>query len=454
MNRKVSVAEVFDTSGFTLYQFLVCSMCFLVTFLDGFDISTIALAAPKMAEYLHAKPSALGIAMSAGQFGPLIGAIVLGTLADRFGRKWMLAISALIFGIFTWMTASITSVEQLALYRFLAGLGLGGAVPNALAFGSEYAPARSRSTFVTTMYAGMPGGGVLCGFASMWFIPHLGWQSVFVLGGVIPVAIAILVGLALPESLDFLVRQGKAEKRIRKIVGRIAPQLANDPGIELVSSEKKLPSVPVKSLFTEGRAFTTVLLWIGLTASLYTLWVMTSWAPMLLKMAGAASVQQYLFESTAVGFGAIASALFVGRLMDRVNQYRVLAIGYVVGFLCLSAFGMCASCSFLVVVTTAILCGIFLNGSHTGFLALVTTSYPPSMRGTGTGWAYAIAKIGAMAAPAVGGILLSRNWSAGWICTTNAAACLVAAMVALILGGRAFTAVAKKKPEIALDVKA
>src|SRR5208282_5870748 len=123
----------------------------------------------------------LGLALSAGQFGPLIGAIVLGSLADRWGRKWMLFISALFFGVFTLCTAYITSVPQLALFRFLAGLGLGGAVPNALAFGSEYAPARSRQGIVATMYAGMPAGSVVGALSAVFLLPYYGWQSVFLL---------------------------------------------------------------------------------------------------------------------------------------------------------------------------------------------------------------------------------------------------------------------------------
>lgn len=127
--RTISVSEVFDTNRFTSYQFLVCGLCFLVTFLDGFDLTVIGVALPKMADFLHIKPGAFGLALAAGQFGPLIGSIVLGSLADRFGRKWMLFVSALIFGVFTLMTATITSVGQVALYRFLGGLG-GWAAPS------------------------------------------------------------------------------------------------------------------------------------------------------------------------------------------------------------------------------------------------------------------------------------------------------------------------------------
>ena len=141
-NRQVTVSEVFETGGFTSYQLLVCFLCFFVMVLDGFDLFVIGVALPKMAAFLHVKPGALGLALSAGQFGPLVGSVALGMLGDRWGRKGMLLLSALFFGIFSIMTAYITSPGELALYRFLAGLGLGGAVPNALTFGSEYAPAR------------------------------------------------------------------------------------------------------------------------------------------------------------------------------------------------------------------------------------------------------------------------------------------------------------------------
>ena len=221
-NKTTSVSEVFDASRFTAYQYLVCSLCFLVVLFDGFDLTVAGVALPKIADFLHAKPSALGLALSAGQFGPVIGAIIFGTLADRFGRKWMLLISGFVFAVFTGMTVTITSVEHLALYRFLAGLGLGGAVPNALAFGSEYAPARARATLITTMYAGVPAGAMIGGLSAAWLIPHLGWQSLFVLGGAVPIIICIVMALFLPESLEFMVRRGKDITRIRKIVSRIS----------------------------------------------------------------------------------------------------------------------------------------------------------------------------------------------------------------------------------------
>lgn len=441
-SRTISIGEIFDTSQFTSYQFLVCSLCFLVTFLDGFDLTVIGVALPKIADYLHSKPDALGLALAAGQFGPLIGAIVLGMLADRWGRKWMLFISAIIFGVFTLLTAFITSVEQLALYRFLAGLGLGGAVPNALAFGSEYAPSRMRSTVVTAMYAGMPAGATLGALSAVFLLPHYGWQSLFLLGGGVPIAIGLTVALLLPESLEFLVRQEKDKTKIRKIVAKIAPALAADETVEFRSTGKKLPGVPVKHLFLEGRGVITVLLWVALIGSLYSLWILTSWAPTLLRKSGA-SIQQYSLAFACLHFGAFLATIFIGRLMDKVNPYRVLQIGFTLGCLSLVAFGLTASGSFIVVAVLSVVCGMFINGSNAGLLAVATLSYPPAMRASGIGWAYAVGKVGAMIAPAMGGYLLTQNWTVSQICSSNALVGLFVAALVMILQWRIASAAAR-----------
>ena len=232
------------------------------------------------------------MAVGAGQIGPLVGAIVLGMLADRLGRKRMLFICALIFGLFTWLTSYITSVEQLAACRLLAGIGLGGAIPNALSFGCEYAPSRLRASLTTMMWAGMPIGSIIGGLSAAYLLPVFGWQSLFFVGGVAPMLIGVLVALFLPESLAFLVRQGTDTARIRKIVARIAPALAADETVQIYSSEQKLAGAPVKHLFTEGRTVGTLLLWVLFFFSFYLLWIMLSWAPTLLRQSGA-TIRQY-----------------------------------------------------------------------------------------------------------------------------------------------------------------
>ena len=451
-SRSVSISEVFDASRFTAYQYLVCSLCFLVVLFDGFDLTIAGVALPKIAEFLHSKPSALGLALAAGQIGPVIGAFVLGTLADRFGRKSMLLISGLIFAVFTGLTVTITSVEHLALYRFLAGVGLGGAVPNALTFGSEYAPTRLRATLITTMYAGVPAGAMIGGLSAAWLIPHLGWQSLFVLGAAVPIVICLIMAAFLPESLEFLVRQGKDKIRVRKIVSRISPALGNDKEVEFVSGGKKLPGVPVKHLFMEGRAATTIVWWVIVILATYMVWILVSWATTLLHKSGA-TVLQYSLGFAAIMLGNIVAAVFIGRLMDKVNPFRVLQIGFILAFLALTTFGFAAgSHSLLVIVAASFICGLFINGAQAGALAAATTAYPPAIRGTGIGWAYAIAKMGGVGAPAVGGFLLSLNWGVSKICFWQALIGLfITALLLVMQGPLAAAAQASKAAEKGLE---
>ena len=420
---------------------MVCFLCFLVTFLDGFDLTMIGVTLPKMAESLGVKPGALGLALSAGMFGPILGAIVLGMLADRFGRKWMLVISAMFFGIFTFMIAYIHSPQEMALYRFLAGIGLGGAVPNALAFGSEFAPSNKRASIITTMYAGMPGGSVAAAIAAIWLIPNYGWQSLYMIGGAVPVLIAILTAIALPESVEFMVKQGrpKDKTRILDIVRKITPALAADKEVEFISTEKKTPGVPVKYLFKNGRAMVTIFLWIAMIGSLYSMWVLTTWAPALMKKSGA-SVQQYSMAIAGLHFGAFLATIFIGRVMDKLNPFYALAVGFTLSCFSLAAFGQVAGASFGIVFMMAFLSGVLNNGSNNGFVAVPGIFYPVSIRGTGIGWAYAVGKVGAMLAPLVGGLLLGMNWSIAKICGVQALVPLLVAMLMLVLHGFVKTA--------------
>ena len=426
-SRKVSVREMLDASKFTPYQAWVCVLCFLAVVLDGFDLTIIGVTLPKIKESLNASSGALGIAVGAGLIGPLVGAIFLGMSADRWGRKRTLWISALIFGVFTLLTAFITSVEQLAVCRFLAGIGLGGAIPNALAFGCEYAPSRLRASLSTAMWAGMPGGSVIGSLFAAYLLSGYGWQSLFFVGGILPIIVALVVALLLPESLEFLVRRGTGTGQIRKIVSRISPTLAADPEVEFYSNERKLPGMPVKHLFTRGFALTTILLWVLFFIAFYFLWILLAWAPTFLRQSGA-SPQQYSIGYACIHLGAFVACLIIGRLMDTFNPFRTLTIAFVIAFLSMVAFGLFSGGSFLAVALVCVLAGAFINGANGGLVGLCTFSYPVDVRGTGVGWAYAIGKVGSLFGPVVGGYLIDMKWSVSEICIWNS-------FVGLILAG-------------------
>ncbi|SDO98226.1 MFS transporter [Desulforhopalus singaporensis] len=450
----VRIGNIFKDLPFTSFQYRICIFCFLVCFLDGFDLTIIGVTLPKIAEYLGASHEALGFALGAGQFGPLVGAIFLGMLADRLGRKWMLCVSVFIFGIFTLLTPTISDAGQLGLYRFLAGIGLGGAIPNGLAIASEYAPAKSRSFIVATMYAGMPAGAMTGGFAAAYIIPNMGWQHMYYLGGWAPIVLGCFIAPLLPESLEFLASRGKLgdQEKIRSIVAKISPDIICNGPVRFINTVAVKPGVPIKRLFTEGRAATTLLLWIVCSGALYLLWVLNTWSPTLLKNSGA-TVQQYSFAYSLLCFGAMISSLFVGWTMDRINPFRVLQTGFVFAAFSLIAFGIGAeSGSFAVIAILSVVCGIFINGSQTGTLAVATLSYPADIRATAIGWAYAVAKIGAMMAPVAGGYMLAAEWPVTKICSANALmGFFTAVMVFLLhyqLSGRCFTTSANEEEQL------
>ena len=430
--RAVSITDVLDSSPFTPYQVLVGILCFCCTLLDGFNLTVIGVAVPKIAEYLRVNPPALGVAMSAGQLGPLIGAALLGMLADRVGRKRMLVACALTFGLFTLLCAFVTSASEVALFRFIAGLGMGGAVPTAIAFGTEYVPTRSRATLATAMYAGVPAGATISGLAAVYLLPHFGWQSLFIMGGAIPVVIAMVMAILFPESLTFLMRRGDNIK-VRRIITHIAPDLGKDKDIEFCSTDIRRPGVPVKHLFLEGRARTTVLLWICFFVGYYLTYLMLSWAPMLLRKSGA-STEQYSLAFALINFGSAVATVTVGRLMDKARHpHRILQGGFVLGFLSLVTFGRFATSPFLVIATMSVLCGFFIAGTVSGLVALVTLSYPNDLTGSAVGWAYAIGRSGAALAPLVGGILIGLNWTVFEICGSSAVDALIIVGIIAIL---------------------
>jgi MFS transporter, AAHS family, 4-hydroxybenzoate transporter len=444
-NREVSVREVLDGAGFTPYQIWVCFLCFCVVLLDGFDLTVIGVTLPKIAEYLNSSPSALGLAVGAGQIGPLIGALALGMLADRFGRKRMLILSAFIFGTFTFLTAYITSVEQLAICRLLAGIGLGGAIPNALAFGCEYAPSRLRASITTAMWAGMPVGSMIGGLLASKLLKYYGWQSLFFVGGIAPIIVALMAAMLLPESLEFLVRQGRDKLRIDKILSKIAPAIVDDKKIRICASDVQLSGASVKHLFTQGRSFTTAVLWVTFFLSFYLIWILLSWAPTLLKKSGA-SPEQYSLAFACINIGSAIATITIGRMMDQSNPFRALKLAHVLAFVAMIVFGLFAGSTFVVVAAVSVVTGFFVFGSNSGLVALATVSYPLDIRGSGIGWAYGIGKVGSLLAPVIGGVLLSRNWSVALICSVNAVvALLIVAAIAILQRRLAAAAVGRRE---------
>jgi AAHS family 4-hydroxybenzoate transporter-like MFS transporter len=430
---RVDTRQLIDQNPFSEYQIWIFAMCFAIATIDGFDSIMIGAAVPGMMKNLKLTPVDVSWIFFLQALGVIAGAIVLGPLADRIGRKHLLIASTLIFGFFSLMIAFSTSFTEVAIYRCLSGVGLGGAVPAALAFGCEYAPQRMRATITTGIWLALPLGGMLSGFVGIWLIPQYGWTILFLIGGIVPLIVAVLAYMLLPESLSYMSARGGDQAAMRRIAVRIAPELAKQPDAEFYSSEKKEPGVPVAHLFMEGRAVTTLLLWAVFFLSFFIMIFFVSWSPTLLTKLGATQ-QQASGTLVAWNIGSMLATLIIGRLIDKTGYFRVLPWAFVVIALAVWATGALMTQSYMVVAGMIALVGFFVGGSNSGLMALAATSYPVSMRSTGVGWAYGVGgRTGAMAGPFLAGVLLQNGWSASEICYVMGVPMLLGCVVLLVL---------------------
>src|SRR5882724_8062928 len=226
----IDVAAFIDAQPVGGFQIRLLLTCAAVLFLDGFDTQAIGYVAPALAKEWGLSKGSLGPVFSAGLFGLMIGALVFGPLADRIGRRKIIIFSTLAFGIGTLATSIIDDVDSLLAIRFLTGLGLGGAMPNAVAMTSEFSPRRRRATMVMIMFCGFSIGAALGGFLAAALIPQFGWRSVFVVGGVAPLLLVPILVLRLPESVRFLALTGRAHERVAELLGFIGPEGCVRPG--------------------------------------------------------------------------------------------------------------------------------------------------------------------------------------------------------------------------------
>jgi AAHS family 4-hydroxybenzoate transporter-like MFS transporter len=397
-----------NENPFTKYQWMILVLCFITVAMDGFDTAIIGFIASDLVQEWGVQKSALGPVMSAALVGLAVGALTAGPMADRIGRKKVLILSIVVFGGFSLLTAAATSLNQLTLLRFLTGLGLGAAMPNAATLMSEYAPERRRSLLVNLMFVGFPIGSSLGGFISAWLIPQYGWQSVLILGGVMPLILAVVLIFLLPESVRYLVAKNKSQQQVATILRRIAP-IAADTRFVL----HETGGVPDKSalgvIFSPRYALGTVMLCLTYFMGLLIFYLLTSWLPLLIRETGA-SMSQASIITALFPLGGGIGVLILGALMDKFNPNKVVAVGWLLTgvFVCLVGF---STSSLVLMGVMVFIAGSIMNGAQSSMPALAAGFYPTQGRATGVAWMLGIGRFGGILGAFSGVFLMQAQLS-------------------------------------------
>lgn len=405
MASAIDVAAAIDQRPLSSLQFRVIVLCILVAIIDGFDAQAIAFVAPLVAKDVNVPVSTFGPIFGAGTLGLTLGALSLPPLADRFGRRLLTILACVIFGVLSLVTVYVGSFGELALIRFLTGIGVGSATPNVVALALEYAPKRMRAFLVTVVTGGFPLGAVLGGIVSAQMIPVWGWHAVFYLGGIVPLMLAVVLIAALPESIRFLVNREIEPTKIASYLRSIAPDLKVSTDARFFIPETRLEGFPIRHLLADGRAGMTVLIWIAFFFNLLLLFFMYNWLPPMMQQAGL-PIQRAIIATVAFNLGGFVGGIVLGRMMDKGNAYVVLAAGFVLGAVCVGSLGFLSS-SIPLIMTVIAIAGFCVVGGQTAANALAANSYPTAIRATGVGWALGIGRIGSVVGPVIGGIAMS-----------------------------------------------
>ncbi len=427
----LDVVEAIDAAPIGALQIRVFLLCALVAMLDGFDTQSIAFVVPVIASDWGIDGRTFGPVFSAALAGLMIGQLVLSRLSDRIGRRKTIILSTAIFGALTLATAFAQDWWTLLTLRFLAGLGLGGAIPNIMAMTSEFAPRRVRSMMIATAFGGFPLGAVLGGFLSIRLIGDFGWEAVFIAGGAAPLLLVPILLWLLPESPRFLLRSDTEEHALRRVMDAIRPG-GVAPGTRFVADEPVVSHSGFAALFRDGRALSTSLLWAVFFMSLLIIYFLMSWLPLIVKERGL-PIDMAITAAIALNLGGAFGGVVLGRMIDQFAPYAVLAVAYVVGAAAIVALGASGAVATLI-LPIAFVAGFCTIGTQTGLSAFTTNLYPTDLRSTGIGTALAVGRIGSIVGPTAGGALMAAGRPVGEVFMVVAVPPIFAALILLVFG--------------------
>ena len=430
---ETDIRALIDDRPLSSFQVRVLVLVGCLVLMDGFDVQVIGFVAPALLRTWHLKPDALGPIFGAGLLGMLVGSTALGMLADQIGRRPVLLGATCFVGLCVLSTAATQSVPQLLALRFLTGLGLGGVLGNAVTLASEYCPSARRASLLMGISCGFTAGAIFGGLLAAVLIPRVGWRSVFIVGGLLPLGVAVLLIRELPESLHLLIVRGAPRGQIERWLNRLAPGMVLEPATPL-----KGRGIAVKAsvidLFRGGLGVRSLLLWAVSFANLLNLFFLANWLPLLATRMGYSDLLGVLMGMTLQA-GGIIGALALGRFIDRVGFYWVLAPSFLLGALLIATLGR-ENMPVALKCAVVLLAGASVLGGQPGINALAASIYPTQLRATGVGWCLGIGRAGSIVGPVAAAQLIAHHITNEMLFMVAA---IPAALSSLVIAGMAMT---------------
>jgi len=410
-------------------QIRVAFLCMLAQIFDGYDISSISMAVPALVQAWHIPGRDFANTFVMSSVGIMVGALISGPVGDRLGRKPVLIASLLVLGISSLACVYATTIPMLVAFRFVTGIGIGTLMPTSVALSSDYLPERLRAAVIMVVFTGAPLGGFVGGMAVSQLLPVFGWPVIFVIGGVLPLALIPIVMLWLPESPRFLLMKGRLSESDRRVLGKL--------GLEIATPTQTLDVArgnPVLGLFRDGLGPTTVLVWILYFANLLSLYLIGYWLPTVLSLSGL-SPADAVFAASLRDAGPLLSVFLIAPLSTRFGPQNVLTVSLAAGILVIGAVGL-AEMPYYVLLAAIFLIGCCTTGSMTGINGMTAALYPARVRNTGMGWALGIGRLGGIGGPWLGGILLGLGWPPRQIFLVTCVTAAIATVAIVMLGVR------------------
>ena len=428
----IDVGRTLDDGSWSAFQKRLLVYAALAFAVDGLANQVLGLAMPALTRDWGVPRASFAPVAALGLVGVAIGAAFGGMLGDRFGRRSGLIGSVLLFGLMTFATAFVHGMTDLSWLRLLAGLGIGGAIPNGAALISEFTPMRRRSLAIALGMVFIPVGGLLAGIIATYTLPPFGWRGLFLVGGALPVLLAIAFAFVLPESPRFLVRRNADHVKLRVILERCGYRF--EVQAVFADSSDAHSRTRLSVIFGAGMLGDTLALWSGFFFCLLASYTMFSWIPTMLAGQGfGVSVTSLGMTAFNLGgvIGGAAGGWLIGRLGSRVTVLGV-GTGCVVGALALGLLPVDPLHGATRVIGTLVIEGFFISGLHNGLYTLATFIYPTFARATGVGAAASLGRIGAVLSSYTGIITLELAGASGYFIVIAAAAGVSFVSVAMI----------------------